>query len=157
MSGYQRKKGIKKELKKEGKKERKKERKTKNKNKETAVMLPDLYLNWTVTQVVIKLLHLYGIIGFIAVSTKAYQIYINIELQISSILMFFTHLCPRVLVCLSQYVFRSTFCIHFSVPQQLLHTQPVQSFSGAPPPPPILNTIGSYFGHEIGGRSGSRK
>jgi hypothetical protein len=52
--------------------------------------------------VVIKLPYLYKIIEFITVSTKAYQIYINIELHISSILIFLSHLRPCILESLSQ-------------------------------------------------------
>jgi hypothetical protein len=65
---------------KEGRKERKKET-----TKKQSSCCQAFLENCIVTHVVIKLLYLNGNLGFIAVSTKAYRIYINKELSVSSI------------------------------------------------------------------------
>ena len=79
MSGSQRRKERKKE-------KRKKERNNKQQTSSLHVARP--FSKTAVTQVVIKLLYLDGNLGFIAFATKAYQIYINKELSVSSILKF---------------------------------------------------------------------
>jgi len=63
-------------------KERKKEQ-TKNKQPSRCQAFLE---NCIVTHVVIKLLYLDGNLGFNAVSTKVYQIHINKEVSVSSIL-----------------------------------------------------------------------
>jgi len=77
---------------KEGKKERKKQtnkqkntKKQKNKKKSNLHVVRSFSKNRTVTHIIIKLLYLNGNLGFIAVSTKAYQIYINTQFSVSSI------------------------------------------------------------------------